>query len=95
MEVFSYLIRKYLNLKNDKTILEQQPLEKLASINQLSSYLHLGSWFSMDTQRDQVYLDKLYKSKNILVINNEEVFKCVICSGKLKKYYQFRKTANM
>tara|TARA_A100001388_G_C28627206_1_gene430472 strand:- start:48 stop:815 length:768 start_codon:yes stop_codon:yes gene_type:complete len=50
-------------LKNDNTILEQQPLEKLARINQLSSYLHLGSWFSMDTQRDQVYLDKLYKDK--------------------------------
>lgn len=62
--IFSNKIFKFL--KNDNTILERKPLEKLANLGELSSYIHKDFWFSMDTQRDQIYLNNLWKQKKSL-----------------------------
>ena len=42
-EVFSYL-------KDDSTVFEQEPLNRLAAEDQLASYLHTGFWKCMDTK---------------------------------------------
>lgn len=51
-EIFSYL-------SNDETILERDPLERLAEEGQLSVYKHDGFWQCMDTLRDKKFLDEL------------------------------------
>lgn len=52
-------------IKNDKTMLERQPLEKLSNLNQLMAYKHKGFWQCMDTLRDKLYLNKIYNSGKI------------------------------
>lgn len=54
-------IFKYL--KNDKTVLEKYALEKLSKQNKLSAYKHFSFWQCMDTMRDKIYLNKLWKEK--------------------------------
>lgn len=54
-EIFSYL-------KDDSTILEQEPMRQLASDNQLMSFYHKGFWQCMDTQREKQKLEKLWSS---------------------------------
>lgn len=54
-EVFSYL-------KDDTTILEQEPLQKLAQEGQLMSFHHNGFWQCMDTQREMKKLEDLWQS---------------------------------
>jgi len=53
-EIFNYL-------KNDKTILERQPLENLTKKKKLSGFKHYSFWQCMDTMRDKNYLNKLWK----------------------------------
>ena len=50
-------------IKNDKTILEKEPLEILAKKKQLLAFKHKGFWQCMDTKRDKDFLEKLSKSK--------------------------------
>jgi glucose-1-phosphate cytidylyltransferase len=51
---FFVIDRKFIKfIKNKKTILERQPLEKIAKINQMSAYKHNGFWQCMDTKRDR------------------------------------------
>ncbi len=47
-------------LKDDTTIWEQQPLQRLASDNQLMAYKHHGFWQPMDTLRDKQLLEELW-----------------------------------
>ena len=54
-------IFKYL--KDDSTIWEREPLEKLSKNSQLLAYRHDGFWYAMDTVRDKNYLDALWFSK--------------------------------
>ena len=49
-------------IKNENTIWERQPLEKLSCEGQLSAYKHKGFWQPMDTLRDKVMLEELWKS---------------------------------
>ena len=49
-------------IADDSTVWEQQPLQRLAHENQLSAYKHAGFWQSMDTLRDKLYLEDLWKS---------------------------------
>ena len=49
-------------IKNDQTMLEKEPLEKLVKKNQLKAFKHEGFWQCMDTLRDKIYLNKLLKS---------------------------------
>ncbi len=48
-------------IENDATVWEQEPLKKLASLEQISAYRHTGFWQPMDTLRDKNYLEKLWK----------------------------------
>lgn len=63
---FFVLSPKIFNfLKNDKTILEGYPLEKLAKANQLMAYRHKGFWYCMDTPRDKDSLEIIWRKKNV------------------------------
>ena len=53
-EIFEYI-------DGDDTILEREPLEKLAQKNKLYAYKHSGFWQCMDTQRDRELLEKAWK----------------------------------
>ena len=56
-EIFSYL-------EGDNTVLEQQPLQRLAAESQLMSFHHTGFWQCMDTQREMKKLEELWQSGN-------------------------------
>lgn len=49
-------------LDDDKTVLEREPLEKLANSGELSVYKHSDFWHPMDTLRDKNYLNELWKN---------------------------------
>ena len=51
-EIFNYI-------ENDSTLLERDPLEKLAKIGELMAYQYSGFWQCMDTIRDRDYLQEL------------------------------------
>ena len=46
-------------ISDDYTVFEREPLEKLASENQLACYKHQGFWQCMDTMRDKEKLETL------------------------------------
>ena len=53
---------KFLNfIKNDKTLLEREPLELACKKNQLYGFKHEGFWQCMDTKRDKDNLEFLLK----------------------------------
>ena len=56
-EIFKYL-------KNDRTYLEREPLEKLGKKKKLFAYQHNGFWQCVDTPRDLEILEKILKKKN-------------------------------
>ena len=56
-EIFDYI-------EGDATIWERDPMEKLASENQLSAYKHNGFWQSMDSLRDKQVLVEKWESRN-------------------------------
>jgi glucose-1-phosphate cytidylyltransferase len=47
-------------ISEDSTVWEQEPLEKLADLEQLSAFKHSGFWQPMDTLRDKHYLEDLW-----------------------------------
>jgi glucose-1-phosphate cytidylyltransferase len=49
-------------IESDSTIWEKEPLESLASQNQLQAFLHNGFWRPMDTLRDKVVLEELWNN---------------------------------
>ena len=54
---------KFLNyIKNDKTFLEKEPLEKASKAGQLFAYKHEGFWQPMDTYRESQELNELWDS---------------------------------
>lgn len=65
-EVFDYI-------EGDSTSFEKEPLEKLAKEGQLMAYKYSGFWKCMDTLRDKMQLESLWKSGNApwKVWNNE------------------------
>ncbi|SDA66391.1 glucose-1-phosphate cytidylyltransferase [Lachnospiraceae bacterium G11] len=54
-EVFDYL-------EGDSTILEQEPMRRLADDGQLMGFSHDGFWQCMDTQREKQKLEELWAS---------------------------------
>lgn len=54
-EIFQYI-------DSDQTVLEKEPLEKLAAEGELKACFHEGFWKCMDTQRDKNQLEKLWES---------------------------------
>jgi glucose-1-phosphate cytidylyltransferase len=53
------------HLKNNQTVLEKEPLEKMVRIGQLNAFKHTGFWECVDTKRDRDYLNKLFKKNYI------------------------------
>ncbi|MEI7482881.1 MAG: glucose-1-phosphate cytidylyltransferase [Elusimicrobiota bacterium] len=48
-------------LKDDSTVWEREPLERLARDNKLGAYKHSGFWKCMDTLRDRTEFEKLWR----------------------------------
>ena len=51
-------------IDGDETILEKEPLEKLALEGNLSVYKHNGFWAAMDSLKDKNYLESLWNKEN-------------------------------
>ncbi len=51
-------------IDGDSTVLEQEPLEKAASMGELMAYHHEGYWQCMDTKRDRDHLEELWDTGN-------------------------------
>ena len=51
-------------IKDDQTMLEKEPLEKLTKADQLMAFEHKGFWKCMDTMRDKILLNRLWKEGN-------------------------------
>jgi len=49
-------------IDDDSTILEREPLERLAAEGQLMAYRHEGSFYTMDTYREYLFLNELWNS---------------------------------
>lgn len=49
-------------LHDDQTILEREPLERLAAAGELMAFRHPGFWQPMDTLRDKQFLESLWLS---------------------------------
>jgi glucose-1-phosphate cytidylyltransferase len=58
--VLSPRVAEYL--EDDRTVWEEEPLRRLATDGQLSSYQHTGFWLPMDTLRDKLRLQSLWES---------------------------------
>ena len=57
---FFVMEAKFLNfIKNDKTFLEREPLEKVTKLNQLMAFKHKGFWQCMDSKKDKDKLEKI------------------------------------
>ena len=50
-------------LKNDLSILEQQPLENLAKHKKLCAFKHYGFWHCVDTVRDKKSIEEIIKKR--------------------------------
>ena len=50
-------------IKEDSTVWEREPMEKLASSGQLASWIHEDFWQPMDTLRDKQQLSKSWEAK--------------------------------
>jgi len=49
-------------IEGDATVWEREPMERLAQAGMLSAYKHHGFWQNMDTLRDKMLLEELWKS---------------------------------
>jgi glucose-1-phosphate cytidylyltransferase len=49
-------------ISDDNTVWEREPLEALAAEGNLSAFKHNGFWHPMDTLRDKMHLEELWKS---------------------------------
>jgi len=58
--VLSPQVKRYLT--DDTTVWENEPVHRLARDGQLACYRHGGFWQAMDTLRDQLRLEDLWKS---------------------------------
>ncbi|MBA0916294.1 MAG: glucose-1-phosphate cytidylyltransferase [Nitrosomonadaceae bacterium] len=56
-EIFDYIT-------DDRTIWEQDPLQRLAEEGNLAAFHHGGFWQPVDTLRDKIYLEELWQSGN-------------------------------
>ena len=47
-------------IAEDQTVLEKEPLERVAAMGQLNAYCHDGFWQCMDTKRDKDLLEQIW-----------------------------------
>ena len=59
--IFNKNVFKYLS-EDPSSMLEKEPLQKLAKDGEFVAYKHRGFWQCMDTQRDYEYLNQLWNS---------------------------------
>ena len=52
-------IFKYI--KNDKSIFEEHVIKELIKLKELQAYKHTGFWQSMDSLKDKIDLEELWK----------------------------------
>jgi glucose-1-phosphate cytidylyltransferase len=48
-------------IADDATIWEREPMEELTKRGQLAAFRHTGFWHCMDTMRDKLYLEELWR----------------------------------
>ena len=48
-------------ISGDNTVLEQEPLEKVAAMGELMAFQHDGYWQCVDTKRDRDHLEELWQ----------------------------------
>ena len=48
-------------LNDDTTVWEKEPLQQLVNRNELAAYLHHGFWQPMDTLRDRMRLEEMWR----------------------------------
>lgn len=53
-------------IEGDHTTFEREPLETIASENQLDAYKHHGFWQCMDTMKDKQQLEELFEKDNYI-----------------------------
>tara|TARA_X000000950_G_scaffold289404_1_gene412936 strand:- start:2239 stop:2949 length:711 start_codon:yes stop_codon:yes gene_type:complete len=59
---FFVMNRKIFNfIKDDQTVLEKEPLEKICKLGKLNAFKHEGFWQCMDTKREKDQLEEIYK----------------------------------
>jgi len=51
-------------LKDDRTVLEEEPLRALAGQGQLNAFRHTGFWHTLSTMNDKATLERLWASGN-------------------------------
>ena len=56
--VLNYKVFDYI--KDDSTLFERQPMEKLVNEEELMAFKYEGFWKSMDNLRDKIILDKMW-----------------------------------
>jgi glucose-1-phosphate cytidylyltransferase len=49
-------------IQDDETILEREPLERVAEMDELMAFQHKGFWKCMDTKRDRNNLEEFWNS---------------------------------
>jgi glucose-1-phosphate cytidylyltransferase len=65
---FFVVSKKFLSfIRNDKTYLEREPLEKASKLKELSAYRHNGFWQCIDSMRDLISINKSIKEKKIVL----------------------------
>ena len=47
-------------MKDDRWMLEREPIESLVAKGEVQAYFHHGFWQAMDTYREFVYLNDLW-----------------------------------
>ena len=65
---FFVISDKFLSfIRNDKTYLEREPLEKITKLKELSAYRHNGFWQCIDNMRDLISINKKIKEKKVIL----------------------------
>lgn len=65
---FFVMSKKFLDyIKNDKTYLEREPLERVTKLKELAAYRHNGFWQCIDSMRDLISLKKRIKEKKVII----------------------------
>lgn len=75
--VFNRKVFDYLSA-DPGSILEREPLERLAREGQLVAYRHDGFFFAMDTYREYLYLNELWNSGQAPWVVREQLQEAVI-----------------
>lgn len=65
--VINYKIFKYI--KNYSTFFEDQPIKNLIKNKQIKVFKHYGFWACMDTLKDKIELEKIYKANAPWITN--------------------------